>query len=688
MIKSLSNITNISVIDQNASKDILTFSKIEFDDNEVGSGGFGSVYNVQSIDGISKSEFVLKIITHKDHKQHAYDVIQLLHHKLKKHQLKTKTPIYHDIPELLGLPFMVFKGYDNISEKHCVAFLMYNLVKLDFVDYGSDTTNHKEYRSLTIPDKLYLAYQLTKTVDFLHQIEFIHADLSENSLWFNSKRIQLSVIDYDSGYHFDSQDKPTTIGKVGHWIGSRFRNIIGQKKDSSDLTTIDRLYEEYWVLANATFEVVFGVMPFFFLSDLEDSTMKSYLNDFEWPNIDYSSPLFNQSNNQQHHTIVSFIEQINNAGAEDLINAFKQVFNKGYNNESKRLTAGEWKDLLLKLNQSLESNPMIKNFESNKTEIRQKNEKVDFSIDIKKYNAIYLNDKLIPVHQELISIPLPDANKIVIKVVNDFNIIEDYIVIKAIKVDPKIKKFNASTLLRDSISPVNLTWVVEDAKDVSISELKKRFSLISNLEVEPLNRTTYILTANGFFDEKIKKELIIDVVTPTIKSFTYEINLNEGINNIDLQWETEKTESVSITPYVNETSINGLVHVSINKETTFKLLAKGLFNNVEKEITAHPFPIPIVKQIFAEAPKIEINTNLDFAVSNLPKELFSINNVKFSNSVNFNNLEIDSTELNNAMKIPTFENENSLIKKFNKNKISLSNVYDSLLQIIYEKLNK
>ena len=61
MIKSLSNITDISVIDQNGSNDILNFSKIEFDDNAMGSGGFGSVHTVQSIDGISKSEFIYSI---------------------------------------------------------------------------------------------------------------------------------------------------------------------------------------------------------------------------------------------------------------------------------------------------------------------------------------------------------------------------------------------------------------------------------------------------------------------------------------------------------------------------------------------------------------------------------------------------------------------------------------------------
>ncbi|XMO86748.1 hypothetical protein AAFN75_00285 [Algibacter sp. AS12] len=688
MIKSLSSITDISVINQNNENDILSFSKIEFDDNPIGSGGFGSVHHVQAIDGISKSEFVLKIFTDEEHKQHAYDVIKILHDKLKKRQEKTKTPTYHDLPELLGLPFLVFKGYDAISEKHCVAFLIYNLQKLNYEDYGSDTANLEDYKVLSIPDKLYLAYQLAKTIDFLHQIEFIHADLSENSLWFNTNRIQLAIIDYDSGFHFDIQGKPTTVGKVGHWIGSRFRNIIGQKKDSSGLTTLDRLYEEYWVLANATFEVIFGVMPFFFLSDTDDNTKQSYLNKNEWPNIDYQSPLFNEQNTQQHQTILSFIDQLENGGAEELISAFKTVFNKGYKNESKRLTAKEWNDLLLNLNQSLENTPLIKSFSSNKTAINQKNEEVIFSFENQKYNAIYIDDKLVPLHQKSLTLSLKDNKKIVLKIKNDFQVVEDFIEIKAIKLIPEIVKFEASSYTRSSLSPVNLNWIVENAKEVRLTGVETTFPILSSIDVEPSIKTTYILSAIGFFDEKITEKITISIIEPVIKSFNWEVNLNKGIDNVDLKWETEEAQSIQIIPDVNSTIPSGLAHVPISQETTFKLIAKGLFSEVEKEITAHPFPVPIVKQIFAEAPKIEINTNIDFSESNLPKDLLTINNIQFSNNVTFNNIEINATELKNSLEFPKFENENDLIKRISKKKITLSDIYDSVLIKMHKHLNK
>ncbi|MEZ4916040.1 MAG: hypothetical protein R2836_03540 [Chitinophagales bacterium] len=52
---------------------------------------------------------------------------------------------------------------------------------------------------------------------------------------------------------------------------------------------------------------------------------------------------------------------------------------------------------------------------------------------------------------------------------------------------------------------------------------------------------------------------------------------------------TEETPKCRDNSHVKENMSNGLAHVPISKETTFKLIAKGLFNSVEKEITAHPF---------------------------------------------------------------------------------------------------
>ena len=687
MIKSLSNISDISVIDQNGSNDILTFSKIEFDDTPLGSGGFGSVHTVQSIDGVSKPEFVLKILTKE--KQHSYDVINLLHQKLKKRQSKSNTPPFHDTPELLGLPFLVFKGYDNIEEKECVAFLMYNLEKLSYEDFGSDVSLSDDYKTLSIPNKLFLAYQLSKTIDLLHSIEFIHADISENSIWFNSKRVQLALIDYDSGYHFDSQDKPSTLGKLWQGTTGFFKKVITGEIETEKVTSNDRLFEEYFWLAHHIFEIITGVSPYFFLSDADDNTKSKYLENFDWPNIDHSSALFNKANSRQHHAIISFIEQLENAGASELISAFKTVFNKGYKKETKRLTSKEWKTLLGDLNQELENNPLINNFSSNKTSISQKNEKVVFSFDVKKYNAVYLNDKLVPLNQNSITETIQDSSKIVLRTINDFQIIEEVIQIEANKVDPQFNELKIAKQIRDTEEPVLINWNVENAKEVIFSNDEDRLPVKFFMNVKPTEKTTYKIKAIGYFNQVVEKEVTIDVIKPQINFFDWEVNLNEGLDNVDLSWETENVQKVTITPNIGEVKLNGKKHVGIDGKTEFTLLAKGIFGTVvEHTIKAQPFPVPIVKQIFTEAPEISISANIEFNENIIPQGLINLGNVNFTNQIQFNNIEVNTDEVNLSLKIPDFETDNLLEKNFTKEKFTLTDIYNSLLKKVYKKLNK
>ena len=344
MIKSLSNISDISVIDQNVNDNLFSFHKIDFNEAEIGSGAFGSVYKVTSIDGEPSVNYVLKLYSDEINKQHAYDVIKLLHEKLKRQQQKTSLPSYHEFPELIGLPFLAFKGYDNIAEKHCVAFLMYNLFDLGYEDYGSDKGTSIEYKNLLFPDKLYLAYQFSKTINFLHSIEFINADISEQSIFINPREVRLALIDFDSGYHFDKQKKPTTIGKITQWA----KNIIRSKNKSDEITTEDRLFHEYELLASGLFEIIFGVMPYFFLKDADEQTKREYLATNQWPFIDENSPLFNKENAITHSEIVRVLSELE-VVAKELIKGFKKVFNQGYDDKRKRLSPLEWKKYIRRI---------------------------------------------------------------------------------------------------------------------------------------------------------------------------------------------------------------------------------------------------------------------------------------------------------------------------------------------------
>jgi serine/threonine protein kinase len=685
MIKSISNIVDISVIDQSVNNNLYSFSKIEFNDIEIGSGGFGSVHMVQAIDGEQTKSYVLKVV-YDENKTHAFETISLLHEKLKLHQSKTGLPIFHEYPELLGIPFLAFKGYDAISEKHCTALLMFNLFELGYEDYGSDKQKSLSAQSLNIEDKLYLAYQFARTIHFLHDLEYIHSDINEQSLFFNYNTLQFVLIDFDSGYHFDKQKRPSTLGKISHWIGSGLQKIIGQQESSKELTTEKRLYNEYFVLASGIFEIIFGIMPYFFLSDAGGDIKRKYLKKYEWPNIDSQSDLFNQSNLENYNRFIEHLGHLEEGGLSDLIDNFKIAFNKGYLNENKSISPKDWKELLFEYNADLQNYPIIKSFDSDKNAINFKGEKVKFTFDVIQYNRIYINNKLVSLNSNSFDLELDEESTVTLKAVNDFNELNVSLVIKANKLQPQILGLKSSKKIRNNLEPITLSWETKNAVYVKLSISEDQLPSFGQYQVSPTDETTYVLTAFGNFDETIKQSITIDITRVKIKRFDFEINIEKGIDNVDVFWETENAQKLEIEPRIGVVKPTGLEHIKIKKETEFKLIAEGYFDKAEKVIKAHPFPVPIVKNIFVKTPKIELSTRFDSKPSQFPIYDFDISKINFQNTINVSDMKLDYDLINNSLIPPEFENENELLNKTFNESVSFKAIYEKIKQKIYKKL--
>jgi serine/threonine protein kinase len=685
MIKSLTDIRNITVIDQNQSNNLYSIAEISFDENEIGSGGFGSVHKVYSIDGLNKNTYVLKIFTNDEKKEHAYEVIELLHTKLKTRQATTGLPIYHEFPELLGLPFMAFHGYDKITDKECTGFLMYDLSAIGYDFFGSDNIKTSEYQNLEIENKFYLSYQLAKVIDFLHEINFIHSDINEQSIFINPQTIRLAIIDFDSGYHFDSQDKPSTIGKMSHWISGKFRNIIGNNKSSS-LTLEDRIREENWLLANGLFEVLFGVMPYFFLNDADDSTKKEYLRNNKWPLVDYPSSAINLSSLPILRNLKQILENFKVSGAEKLVESFEKVFNEGYTKEKERLSAKEWKSILYHINVELENSPKLQRFTSSNYIITRKNESVKFHWEAFHYSLIFLDGKICDISESSRSLNLIDASEIFLTVKNDFGEVSESIKIEANKVAPEILTFETSTVTREDLSPVELSWKTKNTSKVVISNLKDSFRSNGSTEISPTEKTVYVLKAIGHFDQEVERQIEINVIHPKILKFYYEINLNEGIDNIDLYWETEDAINLEISPKVGAVSSSGVSHVKIRKETPFTLKAEGHFGKAEKTIDTFPFPAPIIEHILVETPKIELQSKITKDFVTYPFEDLKITNIEYSNIIQFEKENLDHKTLTNQLTPPSFEHHNALLQKEIKDYLSFTDIYQQLKGKIYSML--
>ena len=677
MQNKLTDIHSISAIQQNLSYNLYSLKLVNFEDLQIGAGAVGSVFKVTTIDGIAQDGLLLKIVSEEDFRNKSYETIFHLHEKINERQLISKIPVFDEVPELNGLPFLAFKGKLNSTDKEVTGFVMKDLGYFGFSDMGSENWDRNKYiQGVGFEEKLYLCYQFSRGVNFLHELKFIHADLKDVSIFVNPEKPQLSIIDYDGGYNYDKQGFALTLGAINSWASKYWRKLMGQGTSSKDISLIERLDEENWVLANGLFEVLFGIPPFHFIKNLEDDSLENYLKENQWPYFSDKSEYVNKESVHNHKVIIELMEALSKEGLKPIIDKFKTVFNEGFFRTNKRLTPKQWKDLIFEISKELVGAPRLEAFQSNKTEIKKKDEKVNFQWKGSFFRAVYLNDSLVDSFKNESEISLEDELIVTIKLVNDFGVNEAKLQIHAVKTDPIILKFESNIYLRTDLSPVILKWETSNCKEVHIAN--EVLSPTGTFEINPIERSVCKLVAKGFFNQEVFSEIIIDVEQVKINLFKYEINIEKGIDNIDLFWETEHATDVEITPNLGKVELNGSTSIGIIDKTEFTIKVKGFFNSVNKTIEAQPFPIPIIKGLFIPTPILKLETAIPTNLLEIPIALTDSLKVNVNNNILYNSPE------------PSFINfnESQIVKNTaelsDKNINNLSELFNNL----FDRINK
>lgn len=650
MLRNINDISNISVIQQNLDVNIYGAQNIQFDENPIGSGGVGSVYRIENIDGKSIEGLLLKLITEVEFIDKTHDTISILHNKINERQQQTKTPVFIEFPELRGLPFLVFKGKINETDEEVTGLVVQNLSVKGYIDYGAESFNRNNYFTVDFTDKLYLAYQLARGIDFLHDLKFIHSDLKDNSIFINLNIPQIAIIDFDGGFNYDKQSSALTIGALQAWASSKFRKAIGLQKSAKDFTYAERLDEEKWNLAIGIFEVFFGLQPFYFLKDNEEATLKAYLKNNTWPNIPSDLALIEEKNLPFHSNLIQLFEELGNAGLNPIVDTFKSTFNAGYKNESKRLSPRQWKEMLFKLSKEFIGAPGLESFKSKKSTLDFKGDAIEFNWIAKYYRSIQLNGIQLEQHLTSKLVELDDECEVELLLVNDFGETRNSISISANRIAPVIKTFESSISKRTDLTPVKLVWETKDVKRVLISQVLEELQPNGEVEVNPLEKTTFTLTAFGNFDQEVTSTLEIDVQSAQINLFKYEINIERGIDNVDLFWETENALEVEISPRIGKVDLKGDTFIGIVDRTEFTLTAKGYFNEVTKTIEAQPFPIPIIKGIFIPTPVVNLENTVPGHLLEIPTSLTNLSNLNLNTSIEFDTVMPNFTDLDAKLK--------------------------------------
>lgn len=641
MNRRLLDIQDISAITHSAAGNIKSCQSIDFLSEQKGEGGIGVVHKVISIDGNPVERLVLKIVSGEKLKDEAYLSISLLHEKINKEVSLNGLPMYFEFPELTGLPFMIFRATEAADGQQVIGMLMDDLFEAGFEDMGSDDWNVVQYlEQVPIQDRIFLAYQYVRALDFLHRLNFIHCDLKEQSVFINTKLPVLTLIDFDGGFNYDKQKSGLTIGAVTAWATKKIKNAIRLGKSTKDFSPQERLEEELFYIASGVYAIMFGVSPYFFLRDYNEEVVLKYLKFDAWPAVEKSSELLNDGNLPAHQYCVSLIAQLRNEGMEKLMDAFVKSFNKGYKDEKRRLSAGEWKFLLENACKKITGKPKFENFSADKSSINKRGEPVKITWCGKYFKYASVNNDFYSYLDSSITLYPQDDFDIKLDIFGYFGKESEQLQIEANKVPPQIASFTSSVEKRIDLSPVVLSWKTQHTESIRISSWPESLPSNGQIEVDTKEKTEYRLTAIGNFGQEETISLEVDVLKPTIETFRYEINIENGIENIDLYWSVIDATETDINPRIGKVGSSGSIQVGIPEKTEFTLVAHGHFGTVTKTIEAKPFPIPLIKTLLVPTPDLRLDTFIPICDINIPDHVLKLPTFDFDSSINFNDTQV------------------------------------------------
>jgi hypothetical protein len=614
MSRNIDDIEQYSSVSTPDGRVIKRFQRIYFEPSPIGKGSFGKVYRVESIDDdVPEVPMLLKLIpiTKDDIAgTQSLKTISLLHEKMRRDEAKHQRPFLQGYPEMIGVPLVSFAGKDAVKEQRFSCFLMYDLTELNYRDLGDQSNTIRVADDANILDRMYLSYQLFRSLDWMHRNDFNNADLSIKSLFLNDKQLRLGLIDYDGGYHFKQQKAPLSLGKLGDWASYTFNMIRTVAGFRPELSILDRIHDEYFIAASAFFELLYGVPPFFFLNSKEETVKKEYLSNNKWPELDFNASYANKTSRTAYDHIFGNLRELEASGLSEIVNGFKTVFGKSYYDGKYRFTPARWKRLIKKVLDEVKYDPLVKEFSSNRAEIMSATDTICIKWDIARADQIKLNGTFLNFAVSSQSFTPGDDTTYTLDALNDFGKTSLEVEVLARKIDPEISYFSADNILRNSLTPVILSWDTEHTDHIYLNG--KQLDNQGTYSVEPTQETTYSLVAVGHFDQRVEKTLTVSVVAPVIKRFDYEVNLEHGIKNVDLRFDVTDCESLSISPRIGVVDPTGnLVSILIDERTEFTLTARGLFQDTVERVTAIPFPIPSVLQLSPPHPTIEIHTQLN-----------------------------------------------------------------------------
>jgi len=322
------------------------------DDTSLGSGGFGTIYHLTDVKGgiCPPVKFVIKIFHSDDEakENHGWRTINRLLDIVREENInKQKEGKYFliDHPSLLALPVFTFEG--TMEGKRVRGYSMLDLHALGFVGFDKiigDTADDallEQIDGMDMEWKYEACYHLARGFNWLYKKRFLHADVSPDNIFIHTKYPLAVIIDYDSGAIIDTlNDNPSTFGKPQLWLAPEITFQMKKMNESKakEKNMIDvNIYSDLWSVAHCITQLLI-TLPAFYLTDLSENSLRSYVSKHVWPQIDVNDPLFMKENEYAYEVMMERVSDL----PSSIQKALSVSFTKGVFHPSSRTTYSRW----------------------------------------------------------------------------------------------------------------------------------------------------------------------------------------------------------------------------------------------------------------------------------------------------------------------------------------------------------
>lgn len=280
--------------------------------------------------------------------------------------------------------------------------------------------------------------------------------------------------------------------------------------------------------------------------------------------------------------------------------------------------------------------PHIIHFLSSQNTVFSKNDPVRLTWNITDAESVYIDNGVGDVtnHKKGVEV-LPRKDTLyTITATSYFGAVsKEQVRVSVSKVPPVIKKFESSKLLVSKIEDVVLSWDVEGAEKIFISQGIGEVTNKNYISCEISRDTTFVLTAVSYFGSESTSLITIQVlkVPPIIKAFHPDKSIVVDDKPILLSWEVVNASYVFIDNGVGNVSSIGTKEVFITEDTTYTLIATSSFGAISKRtIKVQTSKIPPLITVFKSQTLLLVEGNstlLSWEVKNNPYEIVINNGV-------------------------------------------------------------